>query len=123
MYDIGYIEKYGSGIYLENELCLKNGNKKPVYEITLNQTKVTFKSQIKEVTVVEIEEKILEGLNERQRKVIEYIRKSGKITRKEYEKLYKTSERTANRELRDLTKKRIIRKRGSGVKFYYGLAS
>jgi len=63
MYDIGYIEKYGSGIYLENELCLKNKNPKPVYEIDPIQTKVIFKSQVKDVTVVEIEEKILEELN------------------------------------------------------------
>ncbi|MFH0772402.1 MAG: RNA-binding domain-containing protein [Candidatus Omnitrophota bacterium] len=122
MYDIGYIEKYGSGIYLENELCLKNGNPKPVYEIDLIQTKVIFKSQVRDVTVVEIEEKILEGLNERQRKAIEYIRKNGKITRKECEKLCKTSERTANRELTELVKKGIIKKTGSGVKFYYELA-
>lgn len=123
MYDIGYIEKYGSGIYLENELCLKNGNPKPVYEIDPIQTKVIFKSQVKDVTVVEIEEKILEGLNERQKKAIEYVRKNGKIARKEYEKLCKTSERTANRELAELIKKGIIKKTGSGVKFYYVLAS
>jgi len=123
MYDIGYIEKYGSGIYLENELCLKNGNEKPVYEITPNQTKVTFKSQIKDVTVVEIEEKILEESNDRQKKAIEYVRKNGKIARKEYEELCKTSERTANRELTELIKKGIIKKTGSGVKFYYELAS
>lgn len=51
MYDIGYIEKYGSGIYLENE------------------------------------------------------------------------QRTANRELTELNKKGIVKKAGSGVKFYYKLAS
>ncbi len=123
MYDIGYIEKYGSGIYLENELCLKNKNPKPVYEIDPIQTKVIFKSQVKDVTVVEIEEKILEGLNKRQKKTIEYVRKNRKITRKEYEKLCKTSERTANRELTELVKKGIIKKTGSGVKFYYELAS
>ncbi len=30
MYNIDFIEKYGSGIYLENELCFKNGNEKLV---------------------------------------------------------------------------------------------
>ena len=68
MYDIGYIEKYGSGIYLENELCLENGNPKPVCEIDTIQTKVIFKSQVKDITVLELEEKILDGLNERQKK-------------------------------------------------------
>ena len=53
MYDIGYIEKYGSGIYLENELCLENGNRKPAYEISSVQTKVIFNSQVEDVTVDE----------------------------------------------------------------------
>ena len=123
MYDIGYIEKYGSGIYLENELCLKNGNPKPVYEIDSIQTKVIFKSQVKDVTVVELEEKVLKGLNERQRKAVEYLIKNGKVTRRAYGKLCKASERTANRELRGLVEKGIVRRRGSGVSFYYELAS
>lgn len=64
------IEKYGSGIYLENELCLKNGNKKPVYEITPNQTKVIFKSQVEDVTVVELDETVLSQLNKRQKQFV-----------------------------------------------------
>ena len=46
-----------------------------------------------------------------------------KITRREYGKLCKASERTANRELRGLVEKGIVRRRGSGVSFYYELAS
>lgn len=112
MYDIGFIEKYGSGIYLENELCLKNGNEKPVYEITSNQTKVTFKSQVKEVTVVEFEEKILEGLNKRQKKAIEYLKKNMEITNKRYQEICDTTKPTATRDLQELLKKRLIIKTG-----------
>ncbi len=123
MYDIGYIEKYGSGIYLENELCVKNGNKKPVYEITPNQTKVIFKSQVEDITVVELGETVLSQLNERQKNAVGYVREKGKITRRQYEKLCKTSERTANREINELVNKGVFEKVGSGVKFYYKLAS
>lgn len=62
-------------------------------------------------------------MNERQREGIDYLRKHGKIARKEYEKLCKTSERTANRELKELVKKEVVKKKGSGAKFYYVLAS
>lgn len=122
MYDIGFIEKYGSGIYMMNELCKKWGIKRPRYELHPVETKIIFKSQIKESTVVELEETILEGLNERQKKAISYLRKNRKITRKEYEKLCKTSERTANRQLGELVKKGIVKRKGTGVNAYYELA-
>ena len=121
MYDIGYIEKYGSGIYLENELCLKNGNPRPVYEITPNQTKVTFKSQVKDVTVVELEEKVLEELNERQKKAIEHVKEKGDIKREEYIKLNKISHTTASSELKNLVKKNIFKKAGKGKYLRYEL--
>ncbi len=120
MYDIGYIEKYGSGIYLENELCLKNGNPKPVYEIDSVQTKVTFKSQVKDVTVVEIDEKAIEGLNERQRKAIEYLKTNREITNKIYQQICNTTKPTATRDLQELIKKKLISKigkRGRGVAY------
>jgi ATP-dependent DNA helicase RecG len=121
MYDIGYIEKYGSGIYLENELCLKNGNPKPVYEIDPIQTKVIFKSQVKDVTVVEIEEKILEGLNERQKRAVYYAREKKTIKREEYIKINKVSHTTASMELMDLVKNGILRKIGEGRYLRYEL--
>lgn len=119
MYDIGFIEKYGSGIYLERELCLKNGNQKPVYEITFNQTKVSFKSQIREVTVVEIDENIISRLPERQKKAIEYIKKRQNISNKEYRDIFKISAATAKRELQDLVKKRICKTKGAGPSLKY----
>ncbi|MEW6088303.1 MAG: DeoR family transcriptional regulator [bacterium] len=98
-------------------------HEKPCFELHPIQTKLIFKSQIKESTIVEMDEKILNGLNERQRAAVNYIRKNAKIDRKEYAKLCKTSERTANRELMELVQKGIIKRMGSGTKFYYELAS
>jgi ATP-dependent DNA helicase RecG len=112
MYDIGYIEKYGSGIYLENELCIKNGNEKPVYEITSNQTKVIFKSQVKDVTVVEIDKAVMSRLNESQR---QFVRSGVKdISRKEYSDLVKCAIRTAAGDLKELLNKNIVKKIGGG---------
>lgn len=119
MYDIGYIEKCGSGIYLENELCLKNGNPKPVYEIDPIQTKVIFKSQVKDVTVVEMDDKVLEGLNERQKQALEYLEKHDFISRRTYMDLNNISNKTAFLELRDLVTKRILLKEGKGRAVIY----
>lgn len=117
MYDIGFIEKYGSGIYLEWELCLKNGNQKPVYEITSNQTKVIFKSQIKDITVVEIDENTISQLNERQKKFV--TAGIPDISRKEYAKIVKCSVRTAFNDLNELLNKNIVRKTGGGKYIRY----
>ncbi len=119
MYDIGYIEKYGSGIYLENELCLENGNEKPAYEITSNQTKVIFKSQVKDVTVVELDEALMSRLNERQR---QFVRSGVKdISRKEYSDLAKCAIRTAASDLKDLFNKNIVKKIGGGKYIRYAV--
>jgi len=117
MYDIGYIEKYGSGIYLENDLCVKNGNKKPVYEISPVQTKVIFKSQVKDVTVVEANEAVLSQLNERQKQFVMSGTKD--ISRKEYLELVKCATRTAAGDLKDLLNKNIVKKVGGGKYLRY----
>jgi ATP-dependent DNA helicase RecG len=121
MYNIGYIEKYGSGIYLVNDLCLKNGNEKPVYEISPNQTKVTFKSQVQDVTVVEIDETALKGLNNRQKKALEHVKNEGSINRQEYMRLNKISHTVAHRELKALVGKGLLQKKGAGKYIKYEL--
>lgn len=121
MYDIGYIEKYGSGIYLENELCLKNKNPKPVYEIDSVQTKVTFKSQVKDVTVIEIDETVMSQLNERQKKAVAYVKERGSIKREEYIKINNISHTIASKELKNLTKKNIFKTTGKGKYLKYVL--
>ncbi len=121
MYDIGYIEKYGSGIYLENELCLENGNPKPVYEIDTIQTKVIFKSQVKDITVVELNENLLNELNERQKKALEYVITKKRITSREYRKINDVSKETAWKDINELLKKSLLVKKSSGAHTYYTL--
>ena len=117
MYDIGLIEKYGSGIYLENKLCRMNGNEKPIYDLADIETKVIFKSQVRTISMDVIEEK--HGLNDRQKKAIEYIAENGKITTKEYVDLVNVPIITAKRDLLDLKSKRVIQFIGSLKTGYY----
>lgn len=113
MYDIGDIEKYGSGIYLMRDLCKKWGNKKPRYELHPVETKLIFESPIKESTVIEFEDKVLQGLNERQKKALKYIAKIGEITNRECRKLFPgISDRTVLTDLKDMVKKGILFKEG-----------
>lgn len=119
MYDIGFIEKYGSGIYMMKELCRKWENKEPRYELHPIETKIIFESQVKESTVVEIEEGILKGLNKRQRKAIEYIKEKGKISRSVYCRNFGVGKTLAHRELQGLVSKNLITQRGAGRSTHY----
>jgi len=120
MYDVGYIEKYGSGIYMMNELCREWGNEIPCYEFGSTQTKLIFKSPVGEITEVEVEGV---ELNERQKKALGYIKGRGQITNKEYRNLFDVVNNTAYRDLTDLVNKGLIEKQGSGRSTLYVLSS
>jgi len=121
MYDIGFIEKYGSGIILENNLCKENGNQMPEYVLTELETKVIFRSQIKTVSIDINELNTKFELNERQKKAVEYLVQNGKMTTKEYVRLSSTSLRTTRRDLMELTNKKIIQFTGAAKTGYYTL--
>lgn len=119
VYDVGYIEKYGSGITMIEELSKKWGNKKPYYELHPIETKITFKSPLKEITFVE--EDLLVGLNERQRAALGFIKSHGKISRKDYIKINEVSSKTAYKELNSMVKKKILKIVGKGRSTSYVL--
>ena len=100
---------------------MKNGNEKPVYEISTNQTKVIFKSQVEEITTVEIDERIINELNERQKKAVEYLKEHGKITRSEYVDIWdsKISPRTALNDLQQMVNMKIIILKGKKKSAHY----
>ena len=69
------------------------------------------------------EPKLPEGLNERQRKAVEYIREKGSITNREYRELTGLGRVYALRELNDMATKGILAKEGKGRSVYYTLVS
>ena len=113
MYDIGFIERYGSGIKMMKRLSKEWGNKAPRYEFHPLETKIIFDSPIQESTYVEIDD-ISEQLNERQRNAFFYAQRHGQITRKEYIEINNVSVRIAYEELRDLTDKGLLHVTGKG---------
>jgi len=118
MYDIGFIEKYGSGIQLMRRLCRECGNREPYYNLHPLETKIVFESQIKETTYIEVAD-ISDKLNERQKKALYFAQKKGFITRKEYMDINSVSNKTAYNELKDMAEKGLVTMigKGRGVKY------
>ena len=113
MYDVGFIEKYGTGIYMIKELCEEYGIPGPEYEISDVETKLVFRSGGKAVVISEIEKLGVE-LNERQSRALKYAFRGGVITNKIYAEINEVSSKTASLELRTLVRKGLLGVEGRG---------
>ncbi|MCE2412766.1 hypothetical protein J4G07_02075 [Candidatus Poribacteria bacterium] len=113
MYDIGFIERYGSGIRMMKRLSAEWGNKEPRYEFHPLQTTIIFDSPIQESTFIEIDD-ISAQLSERQKNTLFHVEKNGQIATREYAEINHISPRTAYTELKDLTDKGLLTAIGKG---------
>ncbi len=113
MYDVGFIEKYGSGIKMMQRLCEEWENTKPRYELHPLETKVIFDSPIQETTIVEIDD-ISDQLNERQKNAFSYAQKHGEIAKRQYMEVNSVSQGIAYEELKDMTNKGFLVMIGKG---------
>jgi len=98
---IKFIEEWGTGTNRIIEWCLKYGLPEPIFEEASGSLVVTLRKY-------RISEEELEKLNERQRKVIEHLKVYKRISRSKYAKLIGCSERTAFRDLGELTKNKVV---------------
>ena len=104
------MEEVGTGTNKIIKWCKEWELPEPEFEETGTSFVLTFRRYY-------IDESILEKLNERQKKAIEYLRKNKKITNKEYRKINPDiSDRTALKDLMDLTEKKVIF--AEGIKKY-----
>ncbi len=115
----GLIETWGRGTIKMIEECKKARLPEPKFEILNGGIAVTFFKDIFS------QEKLIEkGLNERQLKAVEFLKNNDFITNKIYQEICKTSERTASRDLEQLTNMNILRKigekKGTKYKLNYG---
>lgn len=113
-YDIGYIEKYGSGTSKIINLCRQNNLPFPEFKENFGGFSVIFRKDI-------LTDEYLRhlGLNERQFKAVMYAKEKGKITNSDYQKLNSVSNKTSYLELSVLVKKNIFVIEGSGKKVAY----
>lgn len=112
----GLIDAWGRGTIKIIESCIQAGLPEP--EITEENGGILVTLYKNSLTAEQLAKL---GLNERQLKAVEFVKEKGKITNKEYQTLNSISERTASRELSDLTKKQVLKSsetKGAGSYFY-----
>ena len=117
----GYIDLWGRGTIKIIEACKEAGLPEPV----LKEEQGGFLSKIFKDLFTEEQLKKL-GLNKRQIKSVEYVKKNGRITNKEYQAVCKVSRVTATRDLMDLVDKNILQSsetKGAGSFYVLAIAS
>jgi len=110
----GLIETWGRGTIKIIEECQKVGLPEPKFEIMSGGIAVTFyKDRFSQQNLIDL------GLNNRQLKAVNYLKKNEFISNSIYQEICETSERTASRDLEQLTEKQIFNKIGEkkGTKY------
>ena len=106
----GLIEHWGTGTLRILQACEERGMKRPEFQAEKNTFIVRFKSSSLEQSVPVARE----GLTERQRKTLEYVRAQGAITSAEYAQLFDVTDRQARRDLTVLVESNYLVVEGRG---------
>jgi len=115
---MGYIEAWGMGIDMMNREMKAAKLPQPEYKDTGASFIVTLIGP-GEKWMAQKETKLPEGLNQRQRKAVEYIREKGSITNRAYRELTGLGREYARKELNDMAAKGILVKKGKGRSVHY----
>lgn len=116
----GYAEQIGEGMQLFKRECNRHPLKPkyPEYREWVDTTVTVLHPA--EVGVQKEERISFEGLNERQKKAVNFVIEKGRIGRREYVEINNISERTAARDLKDLLEKGVFitnNKRGWALRY------
>ena len=115
-YDIGWIERWGSGIDKIRRACTLAGLPEPVFEEHQSGFRVRFRTDAYD------DESLRKlGLNDRQNQAVRHLTTEGKITNREYRVLNKVSNKTAYEELSKLVQMGILTAEGTGRALHYRL--
>lgn len=107
-YLAGLIEEVGSGIGRMTESLISQGLPEPEFKEEMGGFSVRFYKD------VYTEENLMKmGLNERQIKAVMYVKKTGKITNKEYQELNLVSKPSATRDLQALVELGLLEQQGT----------
>jgi ATP-dependent DNA helicase RecG len=120
MSDLGYIERLGYGINRVMNVLDENELPPPVFQETAGTFRVSlsnaFQPNISRSYLVTSRTAQLNklGLNERQKKAVEYVFKNERITNRDYQEISPgVHAETLRRDLADLVKKQVLLKIGS----------
>lgn len=120
LYDVDYIENWGSGIRRMKQDMQKYNLPPPVFtEPGLNFTATFYGPGERFMREIEARPEWTTGLNERQIKAVEYLAEQGKITNQAYRQLFTVSSKTAADDLTGLMKKQLVERQGAGRSIVY----
>ncbi|UCG69291.1 MAG: DeoR family transcriptional regulator [Thermoplasmata archaeon] len=113
------MEERGWGFSRMRDLLLSHGLQPPEFNYDSGYFVVTFFAHERIPGAIQVAPDVLAKLTKRQKKILDYVRKRGRITSAECAKKFKISPKTASRELKKLTQFGIVEKRGKGPTTYY----
>jgi ATP-dependent DNA helicase RecG len=112
----GYIDAWGRGTIKIIDTCKQADLPEPeMKELDGGFSIMLFKDNTTPEQLTKL------GLNDRQVKAVLFVKENGKITNSEYQRLNKVSDRTALRDIEELTGKHILIKVGEKKGTYYKL--
>jgi ATP-dependent DNA helicase RecG len=117
LYDIGWIERWGSGIQKMRSASAEAGLPEPVFQEDQGFSVIFRKDVFSAEYLAQMK------LNERQLQAIPYLRKQGSISKREYQDLVLVSARTALYDLTALVNKGVLVRVGTGKSSRYSLSS
>jgi len=115
--DYGYVERRGLGIDEMIASMERAGLAPPRFDDRQTSFWVTLYNRATSFDPASL------GLNERQLRALDYLRKRGRISNREYQALNEVAERTALYDLQELVKKDLLLPMSSGRGRYYILKS
>ncbi len=111
---IKYVEEVGTGTNKMVKWCTEWGLPEPDFEYTGTSLVVTFrKSRLTEEYLESL------GLNDRQMKVIKFLKEHKRITSKKYADLFGVTDRTARNDLKELVDKDVVIQKGESKRTTY----
>ena len=119
MYDIGLIEKYGSGIVMVRNSLKENGNKDLEYNFNEIETKTIVYSQVYGKDLKKDLEKDLESLTENQKIIIIEMKKNSKVTQEQLSKIININEKNIRNNISKLKEKSLLRRVGGAKGGYW----
>jgi ATP-dependent DNA helicase RecG len=121
LYDAGYVEAVGQGIDTVVAVLARTSMAPPLFQDTSNSFRVTVHGRSLDLFT---ESDLYSRLNERQRRLLAFIRSRGEASPAEVSTLFKgiTTERTLQRDIRELAQANLITitggRRGRGIRYH-----
>ena len=125
MTEMKYMRDFGEGVDRMIREMEAMGLEAPVFEEYAFMFRVTLrnnleKRQLRQTATPSVEDKRLNNLNERQKRVIAHLKRQGRITVREYLKLNPgITERTAERDLKSLADLKMVKVEGTTKARHY----